>query len=547
MSRLNPLSEEFFISAGMFDQSPSRFALRIGLIASIMLLLASSLYRTGMLTDPYRLALLVLTPTLPLALSPYLARLNMGAKLERDMWAYLATLWLLQRAKKSLSESFKAAGEVSDDEEVKTYFRVAAARLKAAGTLEGLRANLRYCPSSAWRRIYRRLADYFFTRGEAVDEMLGSELHDTINRTMQDLRRNLEMVMVILIIYVLVSTVFPFVVTLLYTFQALVSGFGGGGMSNLALMSAVLPSPMFIALFKILAPRYYRFDGETMALGWGAFAAGFMGAVLASYYVWTVIPPIGGGGVVATVLNSLRSMSIWLRATFGLLFGGLAGWLAVRGREARLRGEALDYPLFLQDLFVELRGGRSFCKAVEDMKASYRTLREFMTTVKYWARLRLPYTDILRWISERQRQSISRMATLLIMTALDAGVELKEAFGTISQFMTRVRELWLEAEAEKRGNYVTAILSFTFAVASIAILVRLLSIPIAPTAAEVIKSGLMLQGFLQALIMGLSLGVVRTGHLTSSFREIFILSIPTIVSLALVQAWSPPPLTIGGA
>ncbi len=539
------MMEDYFVAAGMEDVSPSKFFLRVILIGGTLTTLFAYLYIQGWL-DLAGAIILSVIPIMLIALNPVLNKMNLAAKLEKDLWAYLATLWLLQRSHRPLGESLEAAANITDDKDVKNYFRKAAARIKAAGTLEGLQANIRYSPSNAWKRLYTRLMDYFFTRGEAVDEMLETELHEAVAKTTQDMRRNIEMLMLILIIYVLTSTVFPFVITLLFTFQALISGFGGGGMNSLALLVGVLPSPMFILMFKILTPRYYKFDGESLAIGWGMFFFGFMAGLMATFYFPTLIPPMADKGMISEIVNSLRDSNIWLRLTFGLMTGGLMGWLAIRGRESRLRGEALDYPLFLQDLFVELKGGRAFCRAIEDMKASYKSLRDFMARVKYWAKLRVPYTDILTMIAERQRYSISKMSTLLIMNALKSGVELKEAFGTISSFMMKVREMWLEAEGEKRGNYITAVLSFIFSIFSLAILVRMLNIPISARAAEFVKGGLMLQGFVQALVMGLSLGAVRSGHLTSSFREIFLLAIPTLISLALIQAWSPPPLILGG-
>ncbi len=539
------LSEDFFIAAGMEDMTPKKYFLRIILVGGTLSALFIYMYTQGWM-DLAGALILSITPIMLIALNPVLNKMNLAAKLEKDLWAYLATLWLLQRSHRPLGESLEAAGNITDDKDVKNYFKKAAARIKAAGTLEGLQANIRYSPSNAWKRLYTRLMDYFFTRGEAVDEMLETELHEAVTKTTQDMRRNIEMLMLILIIYVLTATVFPFVITLLFTFQALVSGFGGGGMGGLALLVGVLPSPMFIIFFKILTPRYYKFDSESLAIGWGAFFTGFMIGLMITFYLPNILPPVAGEGFLAEIISSFRDANLWLRMTFGLMFGGLFGWLAIRKREARLRGEALDYPLFLQDLFVELKGGRAFCRAIEDMKVSYKSLKEFMSLVKYWAKLRIPYTDILTMIAERQRYSVSKMSTLLIMNALKSGVELKEAFGTISNFMMKVREMWLEAESEKRGNYITAVLSFMFSVFSLAFLVRMLNIPISARAAEVVKDGLMLQGFIQALVMGLSLGAVRSGHLTSSFREMFLLAIPTLVSLALIQSWNPPPLILGG-
>jgi hypothetical protein len=129
-------------------------------------------------------------------------------------------------------------------------------------------------------------------------------------------------------------------------------------------------------------------------------------------------------------------------------------------------------------------------------------------------------------MAERQKLSVSRMSTLLIMTALEAGADLKEAFSSISEFAVRLRELWIETEGEKMGNYFTAMFSFMLVVGSYAMLVNILNIPLlAPHEADKIREGIMMQAYVQTLVMGGTLGLVRTGHFTSSFRELFIFSL----------------------
>ncbi|HDD69024.1 MAG TPA: hypothetical protein ENG61_01540, partial [Candidatus Korarchaeota archaeon] len=251
------LGEEFFIKAGMPDQDPKEFILRLCAVGGVMMSIAAVLYRTGSLRDPVRLGFIVIFPSLLMVFTPFLSYLNLASKLEKDLWAYLATLWMLQKVGKSLGSSFKAISNIAEDVDVKKYFQTVSARMIAAGTIEGLDANLKLCPSKVWRRIYARLHDYYFTRGEAIDEMLKMELEESVEKTMMDIRSSMERLMMVLIIYTLSSTAFPFVIMLMFTFQSLVSGFGGGGMSNLVLMTSVLPAPFFIILFKILAPRYF--------------------------------------------------------------------------------------------------------------------------------------------------------------------------------------------------------------------------------------------------------------------------------------------------
>ncbi|RLG52867.1 MAG: hypothetical protein DRO00_04965 [Thermoproteota archaeon] len=519
------VGEEFLIKAGMPDQDPKEFFARLFAVCGVMLTLAAILYRTGYLTDPVRLAFIAIFPSLFMALTPFLSYLNLSSKLEKDLWAYLATLWMLQKVGKSLGSSFNAISRITEDNEVKKYFQTASARMLAAGTIEGLDANIRLCPSSVWRRIYSRLHDYYFTRGEAIDEMLKIELDESVEKTMIDVRNSMERLVMILIIYTLSSTAFPFVVMLMFTFQSLVSGFGGGGMSNLVLMTSVLPSPFFVLLFKILAPRYFYFEKKTVIKAWLSFLATFVMVFIILSFLLQKLPPSAQIKLLKLPIPIL-SLNIWQRLALSTAIGSFVGFMLTFKEERKLKSETFDFPLFLQDLFSELRGGRSFSDAIYSMKITYKSLKDFANKVKAWAALRLPYTEILKRMAERQKLSVSKMSTLLIMTALEAGADLKEAFSSISEFAVRLRELWIETEGEKIGNYFTAMFSFMLVIGSYALLVNILNIPmLAPHEAETIKEGIMMQALVQTLVMGGTLGLVRTGHFTSSFRELFIFSV----------------------
>ncbi|GEM_PF-4051377 len=526
--------EEFFIKAGMPDQDPREFLARLFAVCGVMLTIAAVLYRTGFMKDPVRLAFIAIFPSLFMALTPFLSYLNLSSKLEKDLWAYLATLWMLQRVGKSIGSSFKAISNIAEDVEVKKYFQTVSARMMAAGTIEGLDTNIRLCPSSIWRRIYSRLHDYYFTRGEAIDEMLKLELDESVEKTMMDVRSNMERLMMILIIYTLTSTAFPFVLMLMFTFQSLVSGFGGGGMSNLVLMTSVLPSPFFVLLFKILAPRYFYFEKKSVIKAWLSFLAGFLGVYITFTVLLHKLPP-------SIQIKLLRlpvpvlTLNLWQRLALSMSIGSLIGFLQIFRKERKLRSETFDFPLFLQDLFSELRSGRSFSDAISYMKITYKPLKEFASKVKAWAKLKLPYTEILKRMAERQKLSVSRMSTLLIMTALEAGADLKEAFSSISEFAVRLRELWIETEGEKMSNYFTAMFSFMLVIGSYAMLVNVLNIPLlAPHEAEKIREGIMMQAFVQTLVMGGTLGLVRTGHFTSSLRELFIFSLLAFVVMLMI-------------
>jgi len=524
------LREEFFIKAGMYDVDPKEFLVRLLSIGGIMMAIAAALYRTGLLTDPIRMAFIVALPSLLMLLTPFLSYLNLASKLEKEIWAYLATLWMLQRVGKSLGSSFEAISNIAGDVEVKKYFRSASARMLAAGTIDGLESNIRVCPSKVWRRIYSRLHDYYFTRGEAIDEMLKLELDESVEKTMMDVRSSMERLMMILIIYTLTSTALPFVLMLMFTFQSLVSGFGGGGMSNLVLMTSVLPSPFFVLLFKILAPRYFYFERRTVVKAWLSFVLVFA----FSYQIMSILT----GKLPANWLirfPTLLSLNLWQKLALSTSLASLAGFLQIFKEERRLKSETFDFPLFLQDLFSELRAGRSFSDAISYMKITYKSLKDFASRVKAWAKLKLPYTEILRRMAERQRLSVSKMSTLLIMTALEAGADLKEAFYSISDFAVRLRELWIETEGEKMSNYLTAMFSFMLVIGSYALLVNILNIPLlAPREAEKIREGIMMQAFVQTLVMGGTLGLVRTGHFTSSFRELCIFSSLAFVVMLLI-------------
>jgi len=528
------LDEEFFIKAGMPDQDPKEFIFRLSAVGAVMMTIAAVLYRTGYMRDPVRLLFIIIFPSLLMLFTPFLSYLNIASKLEKDIWAYLATLWMLQRVGKSLGSSFRAISNIAEDIDVRKYFQAASARMLAAGTIDGLEANIRLCPSNVWKRIYSRLHDYYFTRGEAIDEMLKLELDESVEKTLMDVRSSMERLMMILIIYTLTSTALPFVLMLMFTFQSLVSGFGGGGMSNLVLMTSVLPSPFFVLLFKILAPRYFYFRKRTIIKAWLSFFSVFTLVYILLSVLLHKLPP----SIQIKLLRlpiPILSLNLWQRLALSTSLGSLVAFLQIFKEERRLRNETFDFPLFLQDLFSELRGGRSFSDAITYMKITYKSLKDFASRVKAWAKLKLPYTEILKRMAERQKLSVSRMSTLLIMTALEAGADLKEAFSSISEFAVRLRELWIETEGEKMGNYFTAMFSFMLVIGSYAMLVKILNIPLlAPHEAYKIREGIMMQAFVQTLVMGGTLGLVRTGHFTSSFRELFIFSLLAFVVMIAI-------------
>ena len=538
---MNPFSEEFFISSG-FGMSRRHFLVRTALIGGFMFLLDSLLYRFGMLTDPVRMFVITAIPMGMFLLSPVLARMNIASKLEKNMWAFMSVLWLLQEAGRSVGESLRSIASISDDKEVSDYFNKSADRLMAAGTIDGLETNIKISPSSAWAKIYSRIRDYYFTRGEAIGEMLKQEVEDTVEKTLINMRKSVELLMMILIIYVIVATVFPFVSILMFTFESLVSGFGGGGLSNIVFLTSVLPAPFFVVIFKIMTPKYFYFPGEKVAVAWGTFLVGCMMTAL----ILLNIPPVQLPGALGEMIFFLRSLKGWEIAALSIFVGALAGTIVITRTERNLYGIAFEFPSFLEDLFTELRTGKSFSSAIAGMKASYKSLKEFMARVKYWAELRMPYSDMLEGMANMLKQSVSRMSTLLIITALKSGVDLHDAFGTISRFMTRTREIWYELEAEKKGNYITAVLSYGFVIVSMVIMVTMLNLPVpSQQVADSMKDGLMMQALMTSILLALTLGTIRTGHVTSSLRELAAFSLVAFVCMHIIASWNPPIQIIG--
>ena len=274
------ISEERLIKAGMFDETPGSFLRRLVVISLAMGIVAFSAWYRGYLESPAYAAAMTLLPAAFMALTPFLNSLNMASKLERDMWAYLATIWMLQKVGNSVSSSLKAAASIAEDKDVREYFERAAACVEAAGTLRGLELNSKLSPSSAWSRVYARLADYLATRGEAADEMLKVELDEAVEKTMISIKETVERLTLILIIYTLTSTVFPFVMMLMFSFQALVeqSGVPTGALMSVILIT-VMPAPFFVILFKIFTPKYFRFKASTVAHAW----LSFFGVTLMAY------------------------------------------------------------------------------------------------------------------------------------------------------------------------------------------------------------------------------------------------------------------------
>jgi len=136
---------------------------------------------------------------------------------------------------------------------------------------------------------------------------------------------------------------------------------------------------------------------------------------------------------------------------------------------------------------------------------------------------------------------------MLIITALKSGVDLHDAFGTISRFMTRTREIWYELEAEKKGNYITAVLSYLFVMVSMVIMVTMLNLPVpSQQVADSMKDGLMMQALMTSILLALTLGTIRTGHVTSSLRELTAFSLAALICMHIIASWNPPIQIIGG-
>ncbi|RLG47075.1 MAG: hypothetical protein DRO06_03390 [Thermoproteota archaeon] len=517
------ISEERLIKAGMFGETPASFLRRVLVIAAAMGIVSFSAWYRGYLESPAYAAAVTLLPPALMLTTPYLNSLNMASKLERDMWAYLATIWMLQKVGNSVSSSLRAAGSIAEDREVREYFERAAAVLEAAGTLRGLELNSKLSPSAAWSRVYARLADYLATRGEAADEMLRVELDEAVEKTMISIRETVERLTLILIIYTLTSTVFPFVMMLMFSFQALVeqSGVPMGALMSVILVT-LIPAPFFVVLFKIFTPKYFRFRGSTVLHAW----LSFFGVSLLAY-----------SGLFMAIERGILppQLTMYHAAALALSLGGLVGWLTIRSEEARLRGQSFDFPLLLSDLFAEMRGGRTFTDAVLTMKAPYKHLRDLTSRMKAWAALRLPYMSILRAVADQLRQSVSRLTSLLIIQALDSGADLEESFAAISSVATKMRERWIEVESTKKGNYINTVLALVLVLGSYILLFRILNIEeIAAMASEAIREALMLQMLIQVGAVSLSLGTVRTGHVTSSLREIAFLYAMAFVAFMLV-------------
>ncbi len=525
-----------------------RFLLRVTMIGGFMFLFDSIAYRTGFLTDPVRLFLITFIPVGLFLISPLLSRMNLASKLEKNMWAYLSTLWLLQDAGRSVGDSLRSVAQISEDEEVCKFFNRAADRLFAAGTIEGLEFNTRITPSEAWKNVFMRIRDYYFTRGEAIGEMLRRETEETIEKTMISLKKTVELLMMVLIIYVLTATVFPFVSIMMFTFQTLVSGFGGGGISNLVLLTSVLPTPFFLILFRILIPKYFSFSKRDVLRSWGVFAAVAVAAFVSSNYLYRIIPTsLQADPLTGQFMRFLAHPSLWGKLAIAIGCGALAGTLSIVKIERKLYRIAFDFPSFLEDLFTELRTGKSFSSAILDMKASYRSLRDMVLRIKYWAKLKLPYSDILENIALSLRQSISRLSALLIIVALRSGVDIQDAFKTISDFMMRTKEVWYELEGDKKGNYITAMLSYMFVIVSMVVLVTFLNLPVPSQAvADTLKEGLMMQCLLTSILLALTLGTVRTGYLTSALRELTLFSFIALVAMSIIAGWNPPIHVMGG-
>lgn len=519
------ISNELLVKAGMYEVRPETFKKRLILIAIVSAGLSGAAAYFGFLTKPYYAIPLAVIPPLIYLAAPYLGVLSLAGSVEEDFWAYLASLWILQRVGRALSDCFKVAASIAPRKEAREYFKRVASRIKAAGSLSGLEINMRLSPSRAWSRVYARLHDYLATRGEAVSEMLKVELEDSINRTLTSLKQRTERLMMTLIIYTLTATIFPFVMIMIYSFQALAQE---GGVSSGPLLATiattVAPSPLFVFLFKVFSTRLFYFRKETVAHAWARAISVFI-------VLFALITYIEAKGISPLPVELGKTRT----AMLAMSVGGLAGFVTIRKEEWMLRGQAFDFPMLLQDIFAELRGGRPFSDAVLSVKAPYKPLRDLVAKMKGWAKLRLPYMVILENVAREVRYSVSRLISLLIINALNAGADLEETFATISDFTGRIRELWIDTEGEKMANYLTALLAFFLVVGSYVLLFRILNVEaISKVASETVRSAILFQAFAQTTVIALSLGTVRTGHITSGLRELGFMSLATLAVMMFI-------------
>jgi len=142
---------------------------------------------------------------------------------------------------------------------------------------------------------------------------------------------------------------------------------------------------------------------------------------------------------------------------------------------------------------------------------------------------------ILENVAREVRYSVSRLISLLIINALNAGADLEETFATISDFTGRIRELWIDTEGQKMANYLTALLAFFLVVGSYVMLFRILNVEaISKVASETVRSAILFQAFAQTTVIALSLGTVRTGHVTSGLRELGFMSLVTLAVMMFI-------------
>ncbi len=519
------ISNEMLVKAGMYDVRPEDFRKRLILTATVSAILSAVAAYFGVLKNPYYAIPLALIPPVIYLITPFLGILSLASSIEEDFWAYLASLWILQRVGRALSDCFRVAANIAPRKEAAEYFKRVASRIAAAGSLAGLEINRRLSPSQAWSRVYARLHDYLATRGEAVSEMLKVELEDSINRTLIALRERTERLMMVLIIYTLTATIFPFVMIMIFSFQALAQeGAVSSGPLVATIATTVVPSPIFVFLFKVFSTRLFYFKQDTVIHAWAR-------SLGVTAIVFSAMTYLEGKGM-SPLPVELGTTRI---AMLAVGVGGIIGWLTIRREEWVLRGQAFDFPMLLQDIFAELRGGRPFSEAVLSAKAPYKPLKELVSKMKAWAKLRLPYMVILESVAREVRYSVSRLISLLIINALNAGADLEETFETISEFTGRIRELWMDTEGQKMANYLTALLAFFLVVGSYVLMFRILNVEaISKVASETVRSAILFQAFAQTTVIALSLGTVRTGHFTSGLRELGFMSLVTLAVMMFI-------------
>jgi hypothetical protein len=82
---------------------------------------------------------------------------------------------------------------------------------------------------------------------------------------------------------------------------------------------------------------------------------------------------------------------------------------------------------------------------------------------------------------------------------------------------------------------------------SMVIMVTMLNLPVpSQQVADSMKDGLMMQALMTSILLALTLGTIRTGHVTSSLRELTAFSLAALICMHIIASWNPPIQIIGG-